>query len=287
MRKHFSLNTRDHCLLLGHKTCVMGVLNITPDSFSGDGLYKGPSYQHAAIRAALKLVREGADILDIGGESTRPGADKVSISEEIKRVVPIIKALRPRIKVPISVDSYKHDVIRAALDAGADMINLIQGTPIHIGIIALARRYKAAIVLMHMRGNPRTMQQKTKYKDLTHDVYGEIQKSVEKCLEQGITKDRIIVDPGIGFSKTAEQNLVLLHDLSVFSRLGCPILVGPSRKSFIGKILGNDIGKRSLGTAAVITLAIANGAHIVRVHDVFAMKQVAVMTDAILTASGK
>jgi dihydropteroate synthase len=287
MSKTLSLNAKEHRLILGEKTCIMGIVNVTPDSFSGDGHLKGAHYKENAVRSALKLIRDGADIIDVGGESTRPGADKVSVLEETARVVPTIKALKAKVSVPISVDSYKLDVIHAALDAGADIINVIQGTPINTRIISLARRYQAALVLMHMRGTPRTMQQKTKYKDLTRDVYAEIQKSVEKCLEQGITKDRIIVDPGIGFSKTAEQNLVLLRELSLFSRLGCPVLVGPSRKSFIGKVLGVDVAERSMGTAAAVALSIAHGAHIVRVHDVREMKQVTMMSDAILTASGR
>lgn len=287
MRKIITLNANGHSLSLGLKTCIMGIINVTPDSFSGDGHVSGLAYRKKAVHAALEFVRDGADILDIGGESTRPGADKVSAVEEMARVVPTIKILRSRTDVLISVDSYKPDVIHAALDAGAGMINVIQGTPISAKIISLARRYRAALVIMHMRGNPRTMQRKVQYKDLVRDVWAEIQKSVEKCLEQGITKDRIIVDPGIGFSKTAEQNLLLLQNISLFSRLGCAVLVGPSRKSFIGKVLNLDVEKRLMGTAAAVALSIAGGAHILRVHDVLAMKQVAVMTDAILTASRK
>jgi dihydropteroate synthase len=283
LRKTFTVHARDRRLVLGPKTAVMGVVNVTPDSFSNDGRVRRSAAANAAY--ALKLVREGADIIDIGGESTRPGAKPVPVSDEIKRVVPVVRLLRKRSPVFISVDTYKPEVAASALDARADIINNVQPAALTKPFLDLIKEYDAALILMHSRGNSRTMQRRTKYKNFLPDILAELRISLEKCLSAGIKSDRIIVDPGIGFAKTAEQNLELLKDLRQFRTLGRPILVGTSRKSFIGKVLGADVAHRLWGTAATVAVSVVNGAHVVRVHDVAAMRQTVDMTDAILTSS--
>jgi len=278
-RINYDLCARDHVITLGHATKVMGIVNCTPDSFSGDG-----KLGEACLRYARKLIRDGADILDIGGESTRPGALNVSVKEEIRRIIPVIDALARKIKIPISVDTSKLEVARCALDKGASIVNNIRGTQISLAFLRMVRDYNASIVIMHMRGSPQTMRSKAVYKDVVREVIEELQISVEKCLAIGIKKDRIIVDPGIGFAKTAEQNLLLIDRLDKLNILRCPILLGTSRKSFIGQLLQDDTGDRLMGTAATVTAGVMRGAHIVRVHDVKAIKQTLTMTDAILNA---
>lgn len=263
----------------------MGVMNLTPDSFSDDGRLRLPKQARdpaAHVRFAQKLIREGADIIDIGGESSRPGAKPVPAQEEIRRIIPTIALLARRSSVPVSVDTYKPLVAKAALDAGARIINNIMGTKPDKRLLAMVRDRGATLVLMHMRGSPRTMRSKTRYKDVVADTIKELRKSIGICLEMGIKKDRIIIDPGIGFAKTAGQNLEVLDRLDEFKVLKCPILVGTSRKSFIGHVLGDGPDARLWGTAATVALAIARGVDIVRVHDVGIMKQVSAMTDAIV-----
>lgn len=284
----YDLYARDAHLSLGHVTRIMGIVNCTPDSFSGDGKFvtykSAKANTEALVHYARKLIREGADILDIGGESTRPGAFGISTEEEIRRVIPVIAALACKIKVPISVDTSKLTVARCALDAGVSIVNNIRGTHMSRGFLKMVRDYKAAIVIMHMRGLPATMQKHTRYKNVVDDVIEELQISVEKCLEIGIKRDRVIVDPGIGFAKTVDQNLMLIDHLDRLNILRCPILLGTSRKSFIGQILQKDVGSRLMGTAATLTAGVMRGAHIVRVHDVKAIKETLKITDAILNA---
>jgi len=277
-RIHYDLCACDHVLKLGQTTRIMGVINCTPDSFSGDGKLEGH------LPFARGLIRDGADILDIGGESTRPGASKVSLKEELARVIPVIKLLTRKFKVPISVDTSKLEVAKSALDEGAVIVNNIRGTTLNTDFLKMVRDYQAAIVIMHMRGVPSNMQAFAKYKNVVSDVIKELKISVEKCCAIGINKDRIIVDPGIGFAKTAQQNLILIEQLDRLNSLGCPILLGTSRKSFIGKILGNDAQGRLMGTAATVTAGVMRGAHIVRVHDVKQIKETLKVTDAILNA---
>jgi len=280
-RIHYDLCARDTVLTLGHETRIMGIVNCTPDSFSGDG----KTNTATCLRHARKLVREGADIIDIGGESTRPGASRVSPQVEIKRVIPVIDALARKIKIPISVDTYKMEVAHRALDAGASIVNNIKGTQTTAkAFLKMVRDYKAAIVIMHMRGTPLTMQRYAKYKNVVNEVIEEIKISVEKCLEIGIKKDRIIVDPGIGFAKNGDQNLMLINRLNRLNILDCPILLGTSRKSFLGQILNKDVGGRLMGTAATVTAGVVRGAHLVRVHDVKTIKETLTITDAILNA---
>jgi len=279
-RRSFSLCARGRILNLGTATQLMGIVNCTPDSFSGDGKHR----TEACLRHARKLIRQGADIVDVGGESTRPGARPISVQEEMRRVIPVIEALGRRIQIPISVDTSKMEVARRALDAGAAIINNIQGNQLTKSFLTMVRDYDAALVVMHMRGRPASMQNYATYKDVVREVIEELKISVEKCLGVGIKKDRIVIDPGIGFAKTAQQNLVLIHHLSRLNVLGCPIMLGTSRKSFIGQVLQKPLKERLLGTSATVVAGVLQGAHIVRVHDVKAIKETLTMTDAILNA---
>jgi len=260
----------------------MGIVNITPDSFSHDGCYNKTDSIKRSILLAQKQIREGADIIDIGGESTRPGARQISAQEEIERIIPTVKALVKKTRVPISVDTYKPKVAHAALDAGASIINNIMGVHCNDHFIRIVKKYDAAIILMHILGTPKHMQNNISYRNLIPEIIDSLQKSIEKCLEIGIKSDRIIVDPGIGFGKTVEHNLKILNRLGDFQALERPLLIGTSRKSFIGKVLNKDVGHRLLGTAATVTAAALKGAHIVRVHDVKAIRDTITMTDAII-----
>ena len=280
-RQNFLLKARDHAIALGKKTHIMGVINVTPDSFSGDGTLKNKNHIVASVRLALRHINDGADMIDIGGESSRPGAKKISTIEEINRVIPLIKKLTKVAKVPISVDTYKGTTAQHALDAGASIINNIQGIKSEKNLLKMVARYQAGIVLMHMRGNPLTMQRKTSYQNLIMDIIHKLKIALENCLEIGIKSDSIIIDPGIGFAKTPEQNLEILHQLSEFKVLKKPILIGTSRKSFISKILNCTPNERLAGTIASCVLAATNGAHILRVHDIKPLVQAAAVTDAI------
>lgn len=286
-RIHYDLCARGTVLKLGHVTRVMGVINCTPDSFSGDGKLRSSKDKIDAavcLRYARKLIREGADILDIGGESTRPQAGRVSLLHELGRVLPVIEAVVRKTRVPVSVDTSKLEVARHALDAGVSIVNDVRGTQSNRKFLKMVRDYQACIVIMHMRGTPATMQSFAHYTEVVRDVIEELRISVEKCLEVGIKKDRIIVDPGIGFSKTVDHNLALINYLNRLNVLKCPILLGTSRKSFIGQILQKDVAGRLMGTAATVTAGVIRGAHIVRAHDVKAIKETLKVTDAILNA---
>jgi dihydropteroate synthase len=264
----------------------MGIVNTTPDSFSRDGcLSERRKGTEAAVQLARKHIREGADLIDIGGESTRPGAARVSIKEEMARVLPAITLLAKKTKVPISIDTYKPAIAKAALDAGACMVNNIMGINPDVRLLKMVKNYDAAIVLMHIRGTPETMQKNIRYKHLIPEIITSLRKSIEKCLEIGIKSDKIIIDPGIGFGKTVEHNLEILNRLGDFRTLKRPLLVGTSRKSFIGKVLKNQVHQRLMGTAATVCASIVKGAHIVRVHDVKAIKETVLMTDAIINES--
>jgi dihydropteroate synthase len=281
-RPKFIFRCRDYHLALGEQTKMMGIVNVTPDSFSGDGCLSQPKYHlHKTIKLAQKFIAEGAHLLDIGGESTRPGAAPVSIKEEIKRVVPVIAALSNS-PIPISIDTYKPQVALEALAAGASIVNNIMGVKANKSLLKAVQRYNAGIVLMHIRGTPRTMQKNIHYDRIIDDIIASLRRSLEICLEMGIKSDRIILDPGIGFGKTPEQNLEIINRLNEFQQLNRPILIGTSRKSFIGRILDQEVNDRLIGTAATVAASILRGAHIVRVHDVKAMAQTARVTDAIV-----
>jgi dihydropteroate synthase len=273
----------DHgTLVWGEKTQVMGILNVTPDSFSDGGLFDSLG---GAIAQAVSMVEQGADILDIGGESTRPGSQAVAEGEELQRVLPVIRALRTMPlfdKTPISVDTMKATVARAAIEAGADFVNDVSGGVADPQMLYVVASLGCPIALMHMRGTPNTMQQMTEYGDVVAEVRDRLEELVNRALAAGVSRDRIAIDPGIGFAKTAMQNLPLLRELRSFQSLGCPVLVGVSRKSFIGAILDRpDPKERLWGTAAACTVAIAGGADILRVHDVAEMADVRSIADAI------
>jgi len=285
LRKRFTVSARGFNLSLGRQTKIMGILNLTPDSFSGDGCFKDGIYDtERNISLARQMVREGADIIDVGGQSTRPGAISVGTKEEIKRIIPTIKRLTRRIKTPVSVDTYQKIVARHALDNGASIINNIMGVSADRAFLKIVKRYDAAIVLMHIRGTPKTMQKNIRYKNLIHEIIDALGRTIENCLEIGIKSDKIIIDPGIGFGKTVEHNLQIIHRLQDFRILDKPILIGPSRKSFIGHVLKKDVPQRLAGTLASVCVGIMNGAHIVRVHDVGAAKDAVKVTDAIVSA---
>ena len=270
---------RDRSFIWGKRTYLMGILNVTPDSFSDGGLFHHPE---SAIAQARYLVKAGADILDIGGESTRPGAAEISPEEELNRVVPVIEAIRRELSVPISVDTTKAAIASASVAAGADIINDISGATFDSQMLPTVAELGVPIVLMHMRGTPKTMQTMTDYQDLIGEIYQFLQGRVEAAIASGIDKSSIILDPGIGFAKTYDQNLEILRRLSEFRSLGCPILIGVSRKSFIGRIVNqSDPQGRIWGTAGACAGAIASGADILRVHDVQEMRDVCLVADAI------
>ena len=269
-------------IVLGEKTKIMGILNVTPDSFSDGGLFKDTK---AAVEYGLKMMEEGADILDIGGESSRPGAVPVTVEEEIARVIPVIKGLERSIQIPISIDTTKAEVARLAVENGADIVNDISAMTFDPQMANAVADTGAAIILMHMRGTPKDMQKgDLLYRSIRGDIIEYLQNKMEEAQEAGISPEHIMVDPGIGFGKTQEDSMRLLKYLSEFRVLGRPIVTGPSRKAFIGKITGGGPKERIEGTAAAVTAAIMNGAHVIRVHDVKAMKKVAAMADAILRA---
>ncbi len=261
-------------LELGARTYIMGILNVTPDSFSDGGQFMDVE---RAIAHAREMLAEGADIIDIGGESTRPGHIPVDAEEEIRRVVPVIEAVRREFPgVPISIDTYKASVAEAAVKAGANMINDVWGLLHDPDLAAVAAQYQVPVVVMHN-------QEGTEYTDLMHDIIASLRRSVRTAVAAGLPPDMVIIDPGIGFGKTVAQNLDVLKDLAELQVLGRPILLGTSRKSTIGKVLGGvPVEERVEGTAATVALGIACGADIVRVHDVKAIKRVAMMTDAIV-----
>jgi dihydropteroate synthase len=279
-QREYILKTSRRKIKLGERTLMMGVLNVTPDSFSDGGLFYR---KNQAIEQALRMVDEGADIIDIGGESTRPGSKAVFSGVEAKRVVPVIDALAKKIKIPISIDTKKASVARKAVDAGAEIINDVSALNGDREMAGTVKKTGAAVILMHMRGKPSNMQKgKLDYDNLMGEITDYLEKSSQKAINTGVEKDRIVIDPGIGFGKTPEDNYKIIQNLSELKVLGMPVLIGTSRKSFIGKITGGEPGERIEGTAATVTAAIMNGCHIVRVHDVAAMKKVVAVTDAIV-----
>jgi dihydropteroate synthase len=273
------LSVNQHSFHWGERTYLMGILNVTPDSFSDGGDF---NTIEKALTQAKQFVATGADIIDVGGQSTRPGAEQISLEEELNRVIPVIKALRDEIAIPISIDTTRASVAQAAVESGADMVNDISGGTYDADMLPVVAELGVPIVLMHIRGTPKTMLQLTDYQDLVGEVYRFLEGQIEKAIHAGIDRDRIIIDPGIGFAKTYEQSLELLRRLREFHSLDRPILVGPSRKSFIGRILNqNDPKSRVWGTAAACCAAIAGSADILRVHDVAQMYDVCRVADAI------
>jgi dihydropteroate synthase len=285
-RKFYRLRFGKRGLVLGKRTLVMGVLNVTPDSFSDGGKFFSVE---RAVNGALEMERDGADLLDIGAESTRPGSEGISAEEELRRLLPVLEALRGRLKIPISVDTQKAEVAEKALVAGAEWINDISGLKNDPRMAEVAARHKVPLILMHMRGTPRTMQKRPFATDVVKDVTAGLRESVGKARRAGVAKSQIVVDPGIGFGKSHAQNYELIARLPELAKLGFPLLVGTSRKGFLGATLADAEGKpapaegRIWGTAATVTASILNGAHIVRVHDVKEMVQVAKVADCLVS----
>jgi len=274
-----TLNCRSQKLELGSRTLIMGILNVTPDSFSDGGLF---AEVETAVEHAKNMVAEGADIIDVGGESSRPGADTVSVDAEKDRVLPVIERLIKTVEVPISIDTYKSSVARDALNMGACIVNditALQGDPDMASVVAAAG---VPVVLMHMKGTPKDMQSAPHYDSLISEITSFLKTRIQAAIDAGITQNQIIIDPGIGFGKTVAHNLEIIRRLREFRSLGKPILIGTSRKSFIGKVLGLSTDERLEGTAATIAVSITNGADIVRIHDVKEAARVIRMTDAIV-----
>jgi dihydropteroate synthase len=288
-RKTFRLRLPKQTLVLGRRTLLMGVLNVTPDSFSDGGKFADP---RDAIDHALALEKSGADILDIGAESTRPGSDAITGDEELRRLLPVLQALRGKLKIPISIDTRKSEVAEIALKAGAQILNDVSGLNHDERLAEIAARHKVPLILMHMRGEPRTMQTAPFARNVMKDVTDGLRASIRKACKAGVAKSQIILDPGIGFGKSFQQNYELLAQLPQLAELGYPLMVGTSRKGFLGKTLARATNKskvpateRLWAAAATVTASILAGAHIIRVHDVAEMLQVASTADHILNPS--
>ena len=272
-RKSYHLAWTNRTLTLGQRTCIMGIVNVTPDSFSDGGKFYDTD---VAIAQGDKLASEGADIIDVGGESTRPFSDPVSVEEEIRRVVPVIETLARRVSIPISIDTTKTDVARRALEAGASIINDVSALRFDPGLAALAVEFDTPLILMHMLGEPKSMQVAPSYDNVIKDIHNFLEDAVDRAVKLGVFRSKIIVDPGISFGKTVTHNLLLLKHVHAFASLDLPVLIGPSRKAFIRKILKQaheedirpDLPIVETGTQAAVAAAVLNGAHIVRVHDV-------------------
>jgi dihydropteroate synthase len=271
--KSYDIHWADHRLKLGPRTCIMGVLNVTPDSFSDGGRFYAFD---RAVSQAEKLAADGADILDVGGESTRPFSDAVSEEEEIRRVVPVIEAVAGRVTIPISIDTTKSGVARRAIEAGASIINDVGALRMDAGMAKVAAESGVPLILMHMLGTPKTMQMAPAYENILSEIRTFLAGSITHAVSQGVLRSRIIIDPGIGFGKTIHHNLMLVRCLDAFASLDVPILIGPSRKSFIRNLLkasdpeglDPDPERIETGTQAIVAAAVLNGAHILRVHDV-------------------
>jgi dihydropteroate synthase len=275
----------------GKQTYLMGIINVTPDSFSGDGLIHGDEWAAAAVNRAVQQVSAGAHILDVGGESTRPGSQPLPLEEELRRVIPAVKAIAAAVATPVSIDTYKAEVARQAIEAGATIVNDVWGLRMDSAMAQVVAASGVAVVLMHNRSKPKDAAQSAQlggryigveYEELMRDIQRELTGSVELALAAGVKPERIIIDPGIGFGKTVEQNLELVDRLGELREIGYPILVGPSRKSFVGYTLNLPPDQRVEGTAAAAALCIDRGADIVRVHDVAQMTRVARIADAIV-----
>jgi len=279
VRKEHTFQVKSQTYCLGRQTWIIGVINVTPDSFYDGGFYLEPQ---TAIAHGLELLADGADIIDIGGESSRPGSDPVPADEEIRRVIPVISGLRKTTKALISVDTTKFEVARAALDHGADIINDITSFNLDPRLLSLAAQNNAGFILMHMQGNPKTMQVHPFYEDVLKEIRTFLAEKIEIALAYGLKKESLLIDPGIGFGKRLEDNLRLLNQLDFFEELGRPILVGVSRKSFIGKILNASPQDRLEGSIAAAVVSILKGASVLRVHDVKAVRRAALVAEAII-----
>jgi len=283
-KTRYSIRCRKRTLMLGRRTLLMGVLNVTPDSFSDGGLFFD---KEKAISHGLRMVEEGADIIDVGGESTRPGSKPLELEEELRRVIPVIELLAKRIDIPLSIDTYKSAVAKRAVEAGAEIINDISGLHFDPTLAQVAAKEDTPLILMHIRGIPETMQKNVHYDSLFSEILRYLRDSVQRAESAGLDPQQVIVDPGIGFGKKVEDNLLIIKNLHEFRILGKPILLGTSRKSFIGKILNADAGERLEGTISSTAIGVLNGAHIIRSHDVLQAKKAIAVADAIRLAGTK
>ena len=273
----------DWCQDPNRETLVMGILNVTPDSFSDGGLFYNTN---EAVSHALQLIENGIDIIDIGGESTRPGAEKISEEEEIQRIIPVVKQIRElSSEIIISIDTTKSMVAQKAIQSGANIINDISGFSFDNKMIDVVRESKVPVIIMHMQGDPSNMQNKPVYDDLIIDISSFFKSKIKLATDAGIKKKQIILDPGIGFGKTVGDNFQLINQLNEFCKLGFPVMIGPSRKSFIGTTLNLPVDDRLEGTAAAVAVGVMNGARIVRVHDVKEIKRVVTIVEKIRTAA--
>jgi len=280
-KTHYTIRCRKRTFKLGKQTLLMGVLNVTPDSFSDGGLFLD---REKAIAQGLKMVEEGADLIDIGGESTKPGSKPLGLEEELRRVIPVIEALAKEVDVPISIDTYKSAVAKKAVEAGAQMINDISGLHFDPDLAHVASKEDVPLILMHIRGTPETMQKDVHYESLFSEILQYLRESIQRAESAGLDPGQIVIDPGIGFGKTLEDNLLIIKNLQELRILGKPILLGTSRKSFIGKILNTDVTERLEGTLSSIAIGVLNGAHIIRCHDVLEAKKAISVADAIRLA---
>jgi len=279
MKDGFVLNIRGKILNLKKRTGIMGVLNVTPDSFSDGGKYISPK---KAIERGIQIVQEGADIIDIGGESTRPGSEPIGVQEELDRIIPVIEGLLKDVQTPVSIDTYKSEVAEVALEAGVHMINVIGAFRFDPNMPNVIKKYDVPCILMHIKGTPKVMQNNPEYKDLIGEIKNYFKERINFAVKNEIRIENIIIDPGIGFGKKIKDNFLLLKRLDNFKIFGCPIMIGPSRKNFIGKTLNLPPDQRLEGTAAAVTAGILSGANIVRVHDVKEISRVVRIADEIL-----
>jgi dihydropteroate synthase len=280
-KNHYSIRCRKQTLILGKRTLLMGVLNVTPDSFSDGGLFFD---KEKATSHGLRMAEAGADIIDIGGESTRPGSKPLELEEELRRVIPVIESLAKKVDIPISIDTYKSIVASRAIEAGAQIINDISGLHFDPSLARVAAQNDIPLVLMHIRGTPETMQRDVRYDSLFSEILRSLKDSIQRAESAGLDPRQIIIDPGIGFGKTAEDNLLIIKNLYEFRILGKPILLGTSRKNFIGKILNTGVEGRLEGTLSSIAIGVLNGAQIIRSHDVLQAKKAIAVADAIRLA---
>lgn len=280
-KTHYSIRCRKKTYKLGRQTLLMGILNITPDSFSDGGLFFD---KEKAVTHGLKMAEEGVDFIDIGGESTRPGSKPLALEEELRRVIPVIESLKKEVDVPISIDTYKSAVAKKAIEAGAEIINDISGLHFDPDLAKVAVNEDVPLVLMHIRGTPETMQVDVHYESIFSEIIQYLKESIRRAESAGLASEQVIIDPGIGFGKTVGDNLLIIKNLQEFRVLGKPIMLGTSRKNFIGKILNSEVADRLEGTLSSIAIGAVNGAHIIRCHDVLQAKKAIAVADAIRLA---
>ncbi len=283
-KDEYAIRCRSRTYRLGKRTLLMGILNVTPDSFSDGGRYFD---QEKAIAHGLKMAEEGADIIDVGGESTRPGSTPIGLKEELSRVIPVVETLAEKLPVPISVDTSKPAVAQRAIEAGAEIINDISGLCFDVDLAHVAAKEGTPLILMHIRGTPETMQKNTHYDSLFSEILSSLKDSIARAESAGVNPDQIVIDPGIGFGKDLAHNLLIIKNISEFRVLGKPILIGTSRKAFIGRILNAGVTERLEGTLSSIAIAVLNGAHMIRSHDVLPARKAIDVADAIRLAEEK